>query len=432
MIPINSSGCSIQVAGQGLPLSSGTVTISACDGATASLISSGAIVTVGSTVPEDMNAAYAEFIQAKRQAMAVGGSVSFGSSTQTFAVGYQGQSRGWLMTLNGIPGPCISFVPTVGIWAVTTTVSGGLNTRIARLPACITCDDWNTLYALEMTVYHAINKVGWRILRSETAGSTTVTASPGSWQQYQGILATWALYAYQSQFVFDVQALRESLFVQIGYANNTCNKYAIYVCAHVTLTNAASGSLYYDLVFYPQNLLTDSKQAGVDNNKEISSIAIPVSSGTAAPVAAYHVARTNSGTSGAWLTNTTSDSIISGGVATITSSASIFNTTYNQPATSNTINGLADNTTGFTGGYELGLLVNQVPGNNYFVKQFALGLKPILTDHLVEGSVSKLDTYTVSATWYIRPYTTSGTLGPMFSIVKSAGNYDTYAAIIAL
>lgn len=346
----------------------------------------GNAITTTTDIPSDPVAAYNTFITQKRDAMTNGGTVTLGATTQTFTSGYDGIRSSCLMSLNGVTGPSVSFVPSVGIWLSTASSDSGLQTTIARLPGCITCRDWNTLFALEMTLYHAINKLAWRILRSNQ-----FSAPIGSWQLYQGVIAAWALVAYRSQFICSIQTVREALDINIGYSNATCSTYSVYVEATVHLASAATGSIYSFMVFYPQGTQTSVNDGSFDSNKTINSA-------TGGPLT--YVARTGTG---AWLINNT-DSIMHGAVNDLAGSSYTMDSYSNSGVTNP--DDLASKTSGWSpaGDYKLGLAVYNVASNKFYLKRFTLGLRPIVSN-VQQGSVTREDTYDITVRWWVYPNT---------------------------
>lgn len=231
----NLSGCSLQV------ISSGGTTALANDSAVALValnvssghgadmlldanITSGGI-TIATTFPEDLEAAYLDYINVKQDAMYSGGVCNFAGNVQTFDHGYKIVTDNCLISLAGVTGSLestgvnINFNPTVGFWVETYPGETNHTISLMRIKkTCGTCEDYNALYMTEMILYHAINKVTWRIMR------TVATAyPPGLWRQYQGALYRWNAYTYSAQYVYELDDTEDTFILKLGWINTTCS-----------------------------------------------------------------------------------------------------------------------------------------------------------------------------------------------------------------
>ena len=231
------SGCQVAISGAIISSGGCIVNTSAPQGANADiLLTSGGSVTVATTFPVDLSAAYQDYIAAKQEAIYSGGScVYVGGSPQVFSSGgcYSTFCDTHLMTLNGVGGSLetgdsghkyksnVNFLPTVGFW-VETDLAKQNNTDVVAsvfrvLHDCVKCEDYNNLFVMEMILYHAINKMTWRIMRATVNGYT-----PGVWRQYQGALYRWNANTYAAQYVYEIENSYDSFLVKLGWVNTTC------------------------------------------------------------------------------------------------------------------------------------------------------------------------------------------------------------------
>ena len=386
-------------------------------------ISGGTAVTVNTTLPEDSDKAYQQYITDKRIALVSGGTAILNDTSQIFSGGYAAISSTHLMSVNGVRGYAdsrtsgcyLTIAPSVGIWAEHT--SNGPITTIRALPPCITCDDYNKLFAAEMVLYHAINKEAWSILDNGVReGYQGLT---GIWYRYQGLLAYWSLLTYSDAFLNYNCTVRENLAVNIGYANPSCDD-ARFVCLSVvSCTSAAQGSLQGDLIFYPGNMITS--QTDRDNNSYNNGdpiafiIAYTNNSGAMSGAQVYCGGSPGQGLvdslttliSGATVNGSALSDIISGGA--VISSIQSFT---DRPLSS--------------GGWILGLAGN-LGGQQYAAQPYTLGPAASTTVAYVADD-TKLDTYSVDTTWWVT--TASGAVfsaGDVYKKSTSATVFKTYS-----
>lgn len=378
-------------------------------------------ITVATDVPVDMTQSYAAFVQNKKDAMTSGGSGSFGDASYAFDIGYLGEIvEKCLMSVNSVHGPDIYIIPSTSIWeSVRNYPLDHINIEITNLPRC-SKNDYNKLYALEMVLYHAINKIGWRILRD---GPTTPCYGPGTWQQYQGLLAAWSQVAYRSQYVVAVTALRENLGINIGWVNPTCNTYSFLVVASITMENHVQASLYRDLIFYPGNTLsnvrTDVSDTNiVDNNALLTAIDNNTIYFVADPVEKEGIRRI--------YTNINSLAMLNGAIR------GLGNTTLDFSGYEKVkdVSDLA-NATNRNGGYILGAMHYGVGSNIGYIKQFSLGLKPLIDYRATAYDTGDRDVYSVSASWFVKE---GSSQDPAIGIIqeqvdKNLGNFLLYPVL---
>lgn len=245
-------GCSLKIGEA--TLSNGEVTIGAVQGVhdqfTIDLKQSANTTTVTTNLPADPNTAYSVFIAAKKDAMINGGTVTQAATDVYSFSGYKNQSKEWLMSLNGLKGPAINLLPSLGVTWHTAPSGTGLSTICVRSAPCDNgYGKIQDLFAMEMVLYHALNEVSWRLLRDSTGGYLR-----GSWQLYQGIIAAWTAVAARSQYLYNVATLGAGLGISIGWVNPNCGIKSFVVFADVFLNREISGEdlgYFYDL--YMQN-----------------------------------------------------------------------------------------------------------------------------------------------------------------------------------
>jgi len=267
------------------PISSGIVSAIGSGGNQSAmmLLSPGGAINIATTLPEDSLYAYQQFITDKKRAMAEGGSASLNGETQIFSGGYVGSvGDHCLLSINGVKGSpdaagrsCnININPSVSFWAeqaIMTTTDSPV-TVLRTTPPCVTCDDYNKLFAAEMILYHAANHVTWRLLNNGT--NLTV---PGTWYRYEGLVAYWNFLVYKDAFLNYTCSVRENLAVNVGWANPSCDPQNFVCAAVVRRTSAAQVSggvaMVSRMIFYPGTMLVSG--GGKDNNTYSSGDPIP-------------------------------------------------------------------------------------------------------------------------------------------------------------
>lgn len=388
-------GCTLQFGDTEFATPNSIVTLSS--GSQTAIDVDNEAIELSTPISESSSEAYSEYIEAKRKAMETGGSSTlYGYS---FTQGYAGVISNILTNVNGIRPDSngnVSFGSTIGVYFRTgytvypspDYTSTTYTLTVCDVPTYITCTDYNKLFAAEMVLYHAINKLAWRIERP-----LVLPYINGTWELYQGALARWNNYTYQSAYISLMTSLRENLSAQIGWVNNTCTPTLLHVYATVTCTTNNSGAYIDDLLFYPQNLLC--KTGSRDNNTYTAG----------SPM--YYIAKNTS-----VFTNATLAELVSGG-ATFLSGYTVVTD----------LQALSDVTGG--GPYILGLIVPSVKGNDYYIQQFSYNYRALLTD-AVQGVYSSKDTYSISVTWNTTP---EG--GSMSTVTKDLGTYQTYSVEVS-
>lgn len=193
-------------------------------------ISSGGAIELSTNYPVDLGAAYTQFIADKQDVMYSGGSCVYAGNAQSFlSGGYAAFADTHLMTLQGVTGAVekapnsntstvnININPTVGCWTETDPIPDGTLSVVRTRKPCVSCDDWNNLYVLQMMLYHAINRLAWRIMRSVWTDYPV-----GLWQQYQGAVTRWNINTYAAQYVYDLQSTEDTFLLKFGWINTTC------------------------------------------------------------------------------------------------------------------------------------------------------------------------------------------------------------------
>ena len=220
------------------------------------ILSDGAVV-LNTDLPSNGSTAYQNYVQHKRDAIDSGGSGALNTATGfDFEAGYNGAggiTDQCLMKLNGLQGPIINFVPSLGVTITTRQTDNGLKTTISRSAKCDTKSRYEELYKLQMIIYHALNKIAWRLLRDSSEPYVE-----GSWQQYQGIMAAWSLIAVRAQYVYSVGTLNESIGITLGWLNPSCEIQSFLVYADVEMQLPANGA-YNQLIIYPAGSLSNTK-----------------------------------------------------------------------------------------------------------------------------------------------------------------------------
>ena len=206
--------------------------------------------TIATTFPTDLSTAYLEYINEKQAVMYSGGTCTFGGVVQTFSDGYQIIEKNCLISLSGVSGSIestgvnISFNPTTGFWVETYSKNNHTISIVRAKKACGGCADYNALYMTEMILYHAINNVAWRIMRS-----TATEYPPGLWLQYQGALYRWNAYTYAAQYVYSLDDTDDTFIVKVGWINTTCT--TVYgFAAKVTINLLSYGNTPANFVTY--------------------------------------------------------------------------------------------------------------------------------------------------------------------------------------
>lgn len=257
-------GCGLGVSGALISSGGCIVTAPAPRGLDADIIlSSGGGITVNTTFPNDLSSAYQDFVSAKQGAIYSGGDCVYAGNSQTFTAGssYSAIAQHSLMTLNGVAGSLeagepghtyksnINFLPTVGFWVETDQLTNGKVASVFRiLQDCVSCQDYNDLFVMEMILYHAINKIAWRLMRPEG------TYVPGTWQQYQGALYRWNANTYSAQYVYSLDKSEDTFVVKLGWINTTCTgntSFVAYANVNYSLNPGETASPYirYQLMY---------------------------------------------------------------------------------------------------------------------------------------------------------------------------------------
>lgn len=425
-VVIYSSGASVGT----VPITGGA--ISAAGDTTSSgaeiLISAGGRINVATTLPEDPTAAYQQFIADKKLAMASGNrTVTLNGQSQVFNQGYEGyivSSR--LMSLNGVSGypdpknACcnININPSIGFWAEQAVVSGTSEpiTVLHTTPQCVTCTDYNKLFAAEMVIYHAINNVAWRLLNNDT----TITI-PGTWYRYEGLIAYWNFLVYKDSFLNYTCSVRENLAVNVGWANPTCDTQT-FVCASVvsrTTVSPVSGGYTQvsRMIFYPGAMITSG--VGRDNNTYVDGDPIPFiiaySSANITQGAKVYCGEGGAPASSALLASAQGCMISIGNgssysLASIISGGQLLSDIQN--FTSRDV----------TGGWILGI-AGRVAGQKYAAIGYTLS--PAAGGDAYEFDPEHKDTYTVKTQWWLKD--TNGTLSGPYEKPAKSSEFKTYS-----
>lgn len=366
-------------------------------------ITSGASLTLGTTISADANAAYSTFIDQKRNAMISGGTVTLNGVSQIFSSAYVGISSSCLMTLQNIR-PVdgnINIVPTYGFWAEpgTPTTSGGV-TILRTLPPCITCGDYNNLFAFEMVLYHAINKVAWDLMVMVDANDRY---PEGTWARYEGLVAAWNFYAYKSQYVCNLSAVRDSLDITVGWVNPTCDTTGFTCMSSIarTVTSTPADLVQY-LIFYTGTLMT------ADKTSDANTYTWP------GPIGFIYKANSG-GVNQVFCGAAPKSSLISALDIVANSSGSTVYGTYLDPDIGSSYSPYNDivSATAITDVQDfaedegdlwiVGVVNPNVNGNDYAVQQFSLGIPSELTDSNYGGvTADALDTYRIRTRWWTR------------------------------
>lgn len=257
--------------------SSGAVVLSATSGAdvytSMGLVVSGGI-TLNTNLPPDPVQAYNTFITQKRGAMTSGGSAQYGGYTQTFdSGGYISIANRCLMRLNDIEGDAnaavdgsggycnINMLPALGSW----TEQHGSGSVLHKDPGCTNCDTWQDLMCLEMILYHAINKIAWRLMRERNN-----SYPEGDWKQYQELVDRWNTYVFAESYLCYATSIRESLAAIVGWSNPTCDTHGFLAYANIDFTGStAQDDAYWAkyLLFYMGTAINSDDSDILDNNK---------------------------------------------------------------------------------------------------------------------------------------------------------------------
>jgi len=362
------------------------------------ILGSGGSLSVSTTFPEDLSAAYQDFITAKQTVMYNGGSCVYVGNSQSFDSGYYAITQSSLMTLNEVGGSVenmagsrysnLNINPTMGVWTETAKVNDGTVSLMRTRKPCVTCKDWNDLFVMEMVLYHAIDNISWRIMRTPA-----VSWPAGVWKQYQGALYRWNAKAYSAQYVYDLQSTEDTFTLKLGWVNVTCTpdtSFAAY--SDVALTPVSAGGdayVQYRLLYGGGPTASISGGLAFVANTGTSQIYFPSqdatnSSGLIAALSAGFAAA-----------GTTSPSGITG---------------YSVASTMQDFN-VAENTNNWI----VGIVCSGLAGDGYGAAGFQLGYAQRIGTQ-IETTADEKWTYNVSTYWYNNltsgssaAYTTSGT-----------------------
>lgn len=490
----NTPGCGLKV--RGTTLTSGVISMTSDNNESIdptkknqfdiSISASDGHLTITTDMPADPDDVYASYITAKTAAMENGGYGVFGTYAKyhyNFEVGYSGITKNCLMRLNNIPGPTVNFNPSLGITANTTVVESGLHTKLARISKCDGgAEKYNELFKLEMIIYHALNKIAWRLLRD--SGQRGYIA--GTWQLYQGVMAAWTLLSFRTQFLASVTTQNESIGVTIGWMNPSCITNSFVVFADVkNVSNAGEADLYKKLVMYPMGVQTNAKTTKTDHPQDANQIVSDATKGPIFFVIANGKVYSNA-SSLMSLSNALSpfDSIVEGkplydtgidpscpnwvdsydknsnigiiaglgggGSPSGGSSSSSVNSACiannNQQGTtvqgseiltgsptwiedvSDFQNESEDGEDGDynTGSFRIGLIVYGVKANDGYAKQFYMGLPPMIQNNISGKDNHVRDAYNINVNWRIAPITAPNETGNIVNVEKDLGNFTTF------
>lgn len=234
------------------------------------VVSSGAVV-VNTTLPADAGQVYDAFIQSKYQCMTSGGTVVWGGNALTFDAGYAGISSSSLMSLNGVryQDNCdtnVNICPSVGAWVEPGWES---DLAIGIDPGCVTCRTYTDLMVLEMILYHAINRIAWKIMRDIKPYGWT----PGLWRQYQSLLDRWNSYAFSTSYVSYVNSVREAMTATIGWCNPTCDVHGFTAWTTITGTISTPAQYAKYRLFYMGSFINSADKSH-GNNLDIRGAAV--------------------------------------------------------------------------------------------------------------------------------------------------------------
>lgn len=389
------------------------------------VLSGGSAITINTTLPEDSNSAYQQYLADKRVAMLSGGNVNLNNNSQIFARGYAGVSNSHLMSLNGVRGYsylnaegsggcCLTIAPSVGVWAEHT--ENGPTTTLRALPPCITCDDYNKLFAAEMVLYHAINKESWNILNNGTGRDGS--GLTGIWYRYQGLLAYWSLLTYSDAFLNYNCTVRENLAVNVGYANPSCSDVKFVCFSVVSCIESATASMQDSVIFYPGNMITSNTNR--DNN----------SYNTGDPIPFIITYANNNGMSGAQIYCGSIDSAnelktsLTALASGVTVNGSSLNTIIEGGRVLSSIQELTSRPV-IDGGWILGL-AGSLGGQQYAAQPYTLGPAASTTSAYAADD-TKLDTYSVDTVWWIAPVNSNFVAANEFRKTTSATVFKTYS-----
>jgi hypothetical protein len=379
------------------------------------------------------------------------------------------------MTINGIAGNIestinssgsvikrcnINFLPSLGVHTETVNHSGSIMTILCKEHPCINCEDYTTLMALEMVLYHAINALDYRLVRPYTA-----TQPEGVWLQYQGAVAAWNRNAFATSYVSYINAERETLGVQLGWCNPVCTAGGFLAYADVVPNPVSSGGSagwsgpQFDAyrIFYLRSLLSTNNSydnnetprsngpisfivkhtsggsllymgpGGTDSLKTtlVTNIAAYTNSSDLNLASAVVVSTAQELTSGAGITSgatVASNSAISGGVVTSGGSQYIYRGgrtitfwgTFGDSTDSQTVNP-DDYLPAVATKWQLGICAppGAIGGLGYAVQGFSLGFAPdVPADNAFIISEEMMDRYNVAIHWY-DTHSSGETFGPI-------------------
>ena len=406
VLNISSGGVIVSSVGAGARL---TLSAPNTGDTTMSLGTSGGVV-ISTTMSADNEAAYSKFISDKRLAMLNSGAAVFNGVSQIFSGGYLGTiAQSCLMSLNGVQGypdsaahTCnLNINPSLGIWAEwqSPAITTSCTTVLRALQPCITCESYNTLFAAEMVIYHALNKVAWQnmyIRVTEGAGGYP----EGLWPRYQALVTAWNFYTYKSEYLVYNNSLRESLNINVGWSNPTCNSGGFIVFTTVDEVVSSSGlGLGNALIFYLGNMLTPNKDR--DNNTYTSGDPIPF------------IINYSGSNSGGTIVGSGA-SIFCGPMSALTSLTSSLETVLPESSGGALYQSMRTllsggvlvsdvqefNNVNNSGHWILGVVADRVGGMGYVAQNFGLGLATDLGDRAVSVTASAYDTYTLNTYWW--------------------------------
>lgn len=395
----NLAGCTLQISGAAISSGGCMLTTPAATGLDKDItLTSGGIVTIGTTFPADLSSAYQVFLSDKQTAIYSGGSCVYAGNVQSFSAGssYSAFCDTHLMTLNGVQGSLeqgnnentyksnISFLPAVGFWVETDPVTDldkapGKQHVVASvfrvLKPCVTCEDYNALFVMEMILYHAINKVAWKILHTIGDYSTNNHTTPGLWAQYQGALYRWNANTYVSQYAYSLDTAGDTFVFKIGWINTTCSPGAAFA-AFADITNTFT-PVEGDPDYRHYHLLYGGS---------------PVIKGAVSPNAVAFIANTATNQI-YYLTPDTLSAELLAHIGTPTTLSDLL--AYTAVTSVQAFN-IPEN----TGSWRVGVVCANMTGDSYGAVAFQLGFAQRIDDQdVIDVSSADKWTYTISPTW---------------------------------